>query len=46
MKLCLACDLAMRKMPCVAGIDRATSILNDGQVVEIDGESGIVRLVA
>jgi pyruvate,water dikinase len=32
--------------PCVAGIDRATSIFQDGQVVEIDGASGIVRLVA
>ena len=32
--------------PCVAGIDRATSILSDGQVVEVDGASGIVRLIA
>ena len=31
--------------PCVAGIEGATSILHDGQVVEIDGASGIVRLV-
>ena len=31
--------------PCVAGIDRATAILHDGQVVEIDGASGIVRVV-
>ena len=32
--------------PCVAGIDNATSILRDGQVVEVDGASGVVRLVA
>lgn len=30
--------------PCVAGIENATSILGDGQVVELDGASGIVRL--
>jgi phosphohistidine swiveling domain-containing protein len=32
--------------PCVAGIENATSIFQDGQVVEVDGASGIVRLVA
>jgi pyruvate,water dikinase len=32
--------------PCVAGVEDATSILRDGQVIEIDGTSGIVRLVA
>jgi pyruvate,water dikinase len=32
--------------PCVAGIEDATSRLRDGQVVEVDGASGVVRLVA
>ncbi len=31
--------------PCVAGIDNAASLLKDGQWVELDGASGIVRLV-
>jgi pyruvate,water dikinase len=31
--------------PCVAGIENATTVLADGQAVEIDGSSGIVRLV-
>lgn len=31
--------------PCVAGIENATSILRDGQAVEIDGSNGVVRFV-
>jgi pyruvate,water dikinase len=31
--------------PCVVGIDHAASILRDGQRVEMDGASGVVRLV-
>ena len=31
--------------PCVAGIEDATGILRDGQVVEVDGLNGIVRLM-
>jgi phosphohistidine swiveling domain-containing protein len=31
--------------PCVAGIERATLVLDDGQVVEMDGANGIVRFV-
>jgi phosphoenolpyruvate synthase/pyruvate phosphate dikinase len=31
--------------PCVTGIENAASILQDGQWVEMDGASGIVRLV-
>ena len=31
--------------PCVSGIENATSILTDGQVVEMDGANGIVRYV-
>ncbi len=30
--------------PCVAGIENVTSILKDGQMVEMDGLGGIVRL--
>jgi len=30
--------------PCVAGIENVTEILRDGQMVEIDGAHGIVRL--
>jgi len=30
--------------PCVAGIENVTDILRDGQMVEIDGAHGIVRL--
>ncbi|HDQ07867.1 MAG TPA: hypothetical protein ENN44_03700 [Methanoculleus sp.] len=30
-------------IPCVVGVPRATEIIGDGQWVEIDGESGIVR---
>jgi pyruvate,water dikinase len=31
--------------PCVAGIEHVTSLLHDGQIVELDGTSGTVRLV-
>jgi pyruvate,water dikinase len=31
--------------PCVSGLVDATKILQDGQVVEVDGGNGIVRLV-
>jgi phosphoenolpyruvate synthase/pyruvate phosphate dikinase len=31
--------------PCVAGIESATSMLSDGQVVEMDGANGIVRFI-
>jgi phosphoenolpyruvate synthase/pyruvate phosphate dikinase len=30
--------------PCVAGIEDATSILKDGQVVEMDGANGVVQI--
>ncbi|MDQ7825596.1 MAG: PEP/pyruvate-binding domain-containing protein [Candidatus Eremiobacteraeota bacterium] len=30
--------------PCVAGIENITSLLKDGQVVEVDGSSGIIRI--
>ena len=31
--------------PCVAGIENATEVFNDGQMVEMDGTSGIITLV-
>lgn len=31
--------------PCVAGLENATSMLTDGQVVELDGANGVVKLV-
>ena len=32
-------------VPCVSGLDNATQILQDGQLVEVDGSNGIVRLL-
>jgi phosphohistidine swiveling domain-containing protein len=32
--------------PCVAGIDRVMTKLRDGQIVEVDGTAGVVRLVS
>jgi pyruvate,water dikinase len=32
--------------PCVSGLVDATKVLLDGQVVEVDGGNGIVRLVS
>jgi pyruvate,water dikinase len=31
--------------PCVAGIEGASALLQDGQMVELDGASGVVRFV-
>lgn len=31
--------------PCISGLMDATKILKDGQIVELDGASGIVRLI-
>lgn len=31
--------------PCISGLMDATEILKDGQIVELDGSSGIVRLI-
>ena len=30
-------------LPCVSGLDQATSRLRDGQLVEVDGTNGVVR---
>jgi len=32
-------------LPCVAGVENATSLWKDGTLVEVDGTTGIVRLV-
>ena len=31
-------------IPCVSGVENATEVLRDGQVVTVDGSSGIVRI--
>jgi phosphohistidine swiveling domain-containing protein len=31
--------------PCVSGLENATKVLQDGQMVELDGTNGIVRLI-
>ncbi|MFX0091785.1 MAG: PEP/pyruvate-binding domain-containing protein, partial [Candidatus Hodarchaeota archaeon] len=31
--------------PCVVGLDRITTILKDGQIVELDGSTGIVKIL-
>lgn len=32
-------------IPCVSGVDDATSKLKDGQLVEVDGSNGVVRIL-
>ena len=32
-------------IPCVSGVDDATHVLKDGQLVEVDGSNGIVRIL-
>ena len=32
-------------IPCVSGLDDATSLLKDGQLVEVDGSNGIIRIL-
>ena len=34
------------KKPCVIGTKIATHIFNDGDIVEVDAESGVVRIVS
>jgi pyruvate,water dikinase len=29
--------------PCVSGVQGATSLFKDGEIVEVDGSSGIIR---
>jgi hypothetical protein len=33
------------KKPCIIGTKNATKILKDGQLIEVDAEKGIVRIV-
>ena len=33
-------------LPCVSGLDRVTETIRDGQMIEVDGSAGVVRLVA
>lgn len=32
-------------IPCVSGLDRATELFSDGQMVEVDGSNGTVRIL-
>ncbi|MGE5602865.1 MAG: PEP-utilizing enzyme, partial [Nitrososphaerales archaeon] len=32
-------------VPCVSGVDDATALFHDGQLVEVDGSNGVVRLL-
>ena len=32
-------------IPCVSGLDDATHLLKDGQLVEVDGSNGVVRIL-
>ncbi len=32
-------------IPCVSGVDRATEIIKDGDLIEVDGSSGIVKVI-
>ena len=31
--------------PCIAGIENATEVFKDGQMVELDGASGVITLI-
>jgi phosphohistidine swiveling domain-containing protein len=31
--------------PCIVGIEDVTKILNDGQTVELDGATGIIKIL-
>lgn len=31
-------------LPCVIGTERATHVLHDGDLVEVDGDAGVVRI--
>ncbi len=32
-------------LPCVAGVSNATALLKDGNIVEVDGTAGIIRII-
>ncbi len=33
-------------LPCVSGLDGVTEMIHDGQMIEVDGSNGVVRLLA
>ena len=33
-------------LPCVSGLDGVTEVIEDGQMIEVDGSNGVVRVVA
>ena len=33
-------------LPCVSGLDGITEVIEDGQMIEVDGSNGVVRVVA
>lgn len=33
------------KIPCIIGTKNATKILNDGDLVEVDAENGVVKIL-
>ena len=35
----------LQKSPCVSGLNDVTSRLKDGQLVEVDGSGGTVRII-
>ena len=32
-------------IPCVSGLDNATSAIKDGDMLEVDGTNGIVKII-
>jgi pyruvate,water dikinase len=32
-------------IPCVSGLRRATTLIHDGDLVEVDGNNGLVRIL-
>lgn len=32
-------------IPCVSGVDRATEVIKDGDLLEVDGSSGLVKII-
>src|SRR4051794_13064153 len=33
-------------LPCFVGIEKATSLFKDGQLIEVDGSTGIIRFIS
>ena len=32
-------------LPCVSGLDGITDLIEDGQMIEVDGSAGVVRIL-